>query len=1130
MTKRSRAQTDRAGQNIFAGGGEMGALMRDFDWSKTPLGPVESWSLTLRVMAKLLLANRFPMLLWWGAQFIQLYNDAYRPVLGDKHPHAALGKPFSECWSEVFHVLGPLAQTPFDGGPPTWMEDIPLEVNRYSFVEETHFTIAYSPVPDDTAPNGIGGVLATVHEISEKIVGERRVRALRDLAARPAEAKTAEEASAMAAATLADYSKDVPFALVYLLEADGKSARLAGHAGTETCADLRPEQVDFYDKSETPWPFAAVEREQQVSLIDNLQERFGRLPAGPWADPANSAAVVPIKSNIARHLAGFLVAGISPRLRFDDQYRGFLELASAQIAIAIANARAYEEERKRNEALAEIDRAKTTFFTNISHEFRTPLTLMLGPLEDMLAGDDLPVPLRERLDLAHRNSLRLLKLVNTLLDFSRIESGRIQALYEPVNLSGLTLNLASVFRSAIDRAGMNLLVDCPPLNEPVYVDREMWEKIVLNLLSNAFKFTLQGEIKISMKRAGKMAELKVSDTGCGIKHEDLPHIFERFYRVRNPQGRSYEGSGIGLALVHELVRLSGGEIRVESEPGRGTTFTVSIPFGRAHLPAERVGSARTMDSTAVDAEAYVQEAQRWLPGAESAPIESKAYSTPVDASQSRPRIVLADDNTDMREYVRRLLAQAYNVEVVTDGQSALESALAHPPDMVLADVMMPRLDGFGLLKRLRADERTASVPVVLLSARAGEEARVEGATARADDYLVKPFSARELLARVENHLALSRMRREAEQRVRESEERFRALVAASSDAVYRMSADWSEMRELHGRNFIPDTQNPSRLRFEKYIHPDDRSRVMAAIQAAIHTKSVLQIEHRVMRPDGTSGWTFLRAIPLLDMDGETIEWFGAATDITARKQAEEALVRSEKLASLGRLAATIAHEINNPLEAVTNLIYLAQTADNLPSSARRHLQMADTELQRVAHTARQSLGFYREYNAPALTSANALLDSAIELLTAKINSKQAKIEREFRTDVEIMAVAGELRQVFSNLLTNSLDALDPRGTIKLRISTCSLGTGSPGLRITVADNGKGISRASQTRIFEPFFTTKGTFGTGLGLWVTKQIIEKHGGHIQMHSRNQGADRGTVFSVVLPVQPAKEEAKGETAAS
>lgn len=249
--------------------------------------------------------------------------------------------------------------------------------------------------------------------------------------------------------------------------------------------------------------------------VENLSRRFSNVPAGPWSDPPHTAVVVPIKSNIAHRLAGFLIAGATPRLKLDDHYRGFFDLAAAQIATAITNARAYEEERKRAEALAEIDRAKTTFFANISHEFRTPLTLMLGPLEDVLADASLPAVERERLDIAHRNSLRLLKLVNGLLDFSRVEAGRIQASYEPFDLSALTRDSASNFRPACEKAGLSLVIDCPPLPEPVYVDREMWEKIVLNLMSNAFKFTLEGEIVVRLRQKSGATELTVRDTGVG---------------------------------------------------------------------------------------------------------------------------------------------------------------------------------------------------------------------------------------------------------------------------------------------------------------------------------------------------------------------------------------------------------------------------------------------------------------------------------------------------------------------------------------------------------------------------------------------------------------------------------------
>ncbi len=287
---------------------------------------------------------------------------------------------------------------------------------------------------------------------------------------------------------------------------------------------------------------------------------------------------------------------------------------ASQIGTAIANAEAYEAERKRAEALAQIDRAKTTFFSNVSHEFRTPLTLMIGPLEDALAdAGGLTPAQRERLDIAHRNSLRLQRLVNSLLDFSRIEAGRVQAAFRRTDLGGLTRDLASSFRAATDKAGLRLIVEAPPLTHRAYVDRDMWEKIVLNLVSNAFKFTLQGEIRVGLAETGRSVQLTVADTGIGIPAAELPKLFERFHRVEGASGRSFEGSGIGLALVSDLVQLHGGTINVASAPGHGTTFTVELPLGSAHLPAEQVEEAAEASVVPLRAAAFVEEALRWVP-------------------------------------------------------------------------------------------------------------------------------------------------------------------------------------------------------------------------------------------------------------------------------------------------------------------------------------------------------------------------------------------------------------------------------------------------------------------------------------------------------------------------------------
>ena len=894
----------------LTGGGEMGQLIREIDWSRTPIGPIESWPQCLKTAVNILVNSRYPMFVWWGLELTNIYNDAYMPMLGARHPQA-LGQSAPGVWADVWPVVGPQTEIVMREGRATWNESILLVMERHDYTEETYFTFSYSPAPDGAG--GVGGVFCAVTEDTARVLGARRLKTLRDLGGRSLlEAKTAEQACRAAAVTLADNQHDFPFALIYLLDEDGERARLCETVNLPAGTKASPSTVTI-GSGDDVWKFSRVIETNRNQIVEDLEERFGRLPAGPWTDDwTKNALALPLAKAVAQELpAGFLVAGTSPRLALNDDYHSFLDLAAGQIANAISNARAYEEERKRAEALAEIDRAKTAFFSNVSHEFRTPLTLMLGPLEDALAEDGLSPEAHERLKVAHRNSLRLLKLVNTLLDFSRIEAGRIQAVYEPVDLAALTADLASVFRSAVERAGMRLIVDCPPLDQPVYVEREMWEKIALNLISNAFKFTFEGEIHVSLKQAGASVELAVRDTGVGIPAEELPHIFDRFHRVKGVSGRSYEGSGIGLALVQELVKLHGGTARVESEVGRGSEFIVSIPLGKAHLPAESVrtsdGEERAQIATAPNARAFVEEALRW------APIETKsqtdgaiqnfdAIDTALPSFPSalpsipQARILLADDNSDMREYVRRLLVTNYEVEAFADGEAALQAARERPPDLVLSDVMMPKLDGFGLLKALRKDKLLATIPVILLSARAGEEARVEGMEAGADDYLIKPFSARELLARVKAHLEMTRLRREAEMALRHSEKRFHEL-ANNAPLIIWMTDDQGNndfVNKAYQSFFGVALEEVTERRWMELVHPDDYETYVQKFLEVSAAGLPFRAEARVRRADGEWRWLDSYAVPRSTELFHTSGMIGCSADITERKRAEQALVEGAR--------------------------------------------------------------------------------------------------------------------------------------------------------------------------------------------------------------------------------------------
>jgi PAS domain S-box-containing protein len=789
QTAKSNGTTD-----FLAGSGEMASMMRTFDWSATDLGPPGTWPQSLKTAVRIVLTSRYAMWMAWGPNLRFFCNDAYLPTVGIKRDWV-LGSRSDKVWEEIWPDIGPRIDRVLNTGEATWDEGLLLFLERLGFREETYHTFSYSPLADDDGR--ISGMLCVVTEETERVVGERRLSTLSQLAGRLASARAESEVLDAIKEGLDVANKDMPFALLYLYDEQG-ALRLARASDIESGHPASPAVI----LPGGPWPLEIPDAGSL--LVNDLSARVGAaLPGGFWDTSPTQAVVIPIGTK-GQEPVGCIISALNPNRKYDEGYASFIELLAGQISASLVGARAFEEERRRADALAEIDRAKTLFFSNVSHEFRTPLTLMLGPVEDALndTASALDPVQRQRLDVAQRNSQRLLKLVNTLLDFSRIEAGRANANFQPTDLSSFTAELASNFHSATEKAGLKLEIDCEPLPQRVPVDRDMWEKIVFNLVSNAFKFTFEGSISVRTHAAddGKSAELVVKDTGVGIPPHEVPRLFERFHRVENQKSRSFEGSGIGLALVQELVKLHGGTLVAESEVGRGSSFKVSIPFASVPLPADGLDSRSTDVPAASRAEAYVEEALSWLPQGSTTIFPA----TPRDVAifdvggiKMNGHILVADDNADMRAYIGRLLGAHWDVETAEDGHAAIEAIRRTRPDLVVTDAMMPGLDGFGLLEVIRKDPDLRDLPVIMLSARAGEEARIEGLSAGADYYLTKPFSARELVAQVNANLTLARVRSEAARDLRASEEalrrrttQFETLLNEAPLGVYLVDADF----------------------------------------------------------------------------------------------------------------------------------------------------------------------------------------------------------------------------------------------------------------------------------------------------------------------------------------------------
>ena len=930
----NEGENGAAGQGaIFSDGQELAKLLTAVEWSDTQLGPVSDWTPALRNMLGILLANRFPLLLLWGPQHIQLYNDAFCPVLGVKHPDQAFIRPASVCWPEVWDLFGPIFAKLLQGGPSTLEDDLQLEVFREGFLQECHFTVAYTPVPDPAAPNGIGGVLVALNEITEKHLAERRVLALRDLSVGLTSTHRAEQVCRQAAAALTPHNKDVPFALFYLFDSAVSRAQLAGACGVPMGELISPLSLDLREDSVWAKQFQLT-MQGATAVLDDLPGLFGTAPRGPWRDPCARAAVLPIRAASASDPLGFLVVGISVRLHFDAFYRSFFELIAAQIAAAIAQAHALEEARKRADAQLEVDRAKTAFFNNVSHEIRTPLTLMLAPLADSLA------------DAQH------------------------------------------------------------PLG-PVQRER--------------------------------------------------------------------------------------------------------IPRGKEHLPEHLISAASTANAGTPNTEVYVEAASQYSP----ATAQAQAPRWRAELA-SAPRIVWAEEQADMRDYVRRLLEVDFAVEAVADGEAAFAAVLAQHTDLVLADVMMPILDGFGLLRRLRNHPQTSTIPVILLSASTGEESRIEGLQAGADDYLSKPFTARELQARVTTHLNLARLRTQAARAVRASEAFSESLLESSPDCIKLLDSQGRLLRMNASGQCLMEIENFSPLvgaAWSDMWPAATRSLVRVAIEQA-RSGQFGRFQSICPTAKGVAKWWDVVVAPLRDGQGEIASFIAVSRDISDLKRVETLLHEADRRKD--EFIATLSHELRNPLAPLRNALHLlrAPGGDQQPAGPIHammerqvdHLVRLVDELLEMSRINRGTLELRKER-----VNVASIVRNALETSDPHIRARGHRLSVQLPAqDVWLEGDPVRLSQILANLLNNAAKYTEPGGEIAVRVTLDQL-TAS----VSVSDNGAGLSAHALSSIFQMFsrgdrVSAVDQDGLGIGLAFARQLAELH--HATLEAYSAGVGQGSEFTL------------------
>ncbi|KAK9708962.1 hypothetical protein K7432_009342 [Basidiobolus ranarum] len=1128
------------------------------DWSQTSLGPKENWSDCFKWTLNLVLHSSFPMAIYYGEDDLLLYNQAWSAILGTKHPEA-FGEPGHKVWAEIWHIMKPLITKAYETGKGAFLENQIFLLQRAGYEEETWFRFSISPIFDTDGK--VVGALNTTFEQTQQYIGQRRLTALNEVGKLTRVAQNHQEACYSVTSALKKNNTDVPWSMIYYpYQSNGsKTLELVTSSFGEDVTDgvinpCIPEHlVSIKDNDDTCpayWPVAKVAASGEAELI--------RLPDG------TRAVFLPLFISRAPEgrISAVMVCGLHTLRLLDSDYQDFFSHLAAYVTTAIKAGITCEEEKKQIETLAELNRSKTAFFQNVSHELRTPLPLILSPIEQTLHDHTLPPKARKNMLMVQRNARRLLKLVNTLLEFSKIEAGKNTAAFQQTNISQFTRELLSSFESTAVTLGVEFVINVPEMitELPVYVDQDMWEKILLNLVSNAFKFTKSGIVSVSLKPTimempdGETVEaiqLSVIDTGIGISKEDMKHLFDRFYCVRSVEARSYEGTGIGLALVQELVRFHLGTIDVESKELVGTAFNVTIPTGKSHISPEFiVGDTPKLPDIRIKKTAtlFLDEMQQWgstttdsQPRIEehvSLPDSTNLPACTLDSSIQKPCVLLADDNSDMRSYIYTLLEDEFEVLLATNGLEALEIINFRVPDLVLSDVMMPHLDGLGLLKAFRENPKTATIPIIFLSARAGPAASAEGVEAGADDYLIKPFSAQELLARVRTNVILSklrhelliqqRMQTECKQMVLNISGKIRArfgledILQETADEVRKaLDADCIlichnvtdqpkftvKAEALRGNvttsSFLNRTFGYSSDQLsEPFRHIDqtvENGVNIATLFPPDFSQECAFIGIPIMLDDESWGWITARHVPglewselqctLIQQIATQVALAISHDKLVSEKINQEIQMEAVNAANRAKsvILANTSHEIRTPLNAIIGLVSAFEDTQ-LTLEQREMLKImltASDVLLRVVNDILDmaKLEARKIKLKPMDFSLSDLLQSTMNVFSKQKEEKSLKLTCTCEPNVpkNVIGDSARVQQVLMNLLSNAFKFTD-QGQVSIhverlepQIESSILDTNRITLRFRVTDTGIGIAKeAINKHLFRSFHQIDGS--------------------------------------------------------